>query len=118
MKPEIIVRSILHKLGYRFRLHKNSILGRPDVVLSKHKKIIFVHGCFWHQHKKKSCKKAHLPKSNIEYWIPKLTRNVQRDEMHIKELKRQGWKILVIWECETNIIERLEFEIQKFMSTG
>ena len=106
-KPERIVRSLLHRMGYRFRLNgkiskkyyqKGVLPGKPDIVMAGYKTVIFVHGCFWHHHQ--NCKKANLPKSNKEYWIPKINKNVNRDKMHIKELKKNGWKVLVIWECE------------------
>ena len=118
MIPEIIVRQLLHKMGYRFRLHVQSMPGKPDVVLSKHRKIVFVHGSSWHQHNNKSCKKSHLPKSNIEYWIPKLKRNAERDKKHFKELKKLGWSTLIIWECETKDkdTEKLASKIKQFMN--
>ena len=105
--PEIIVRSLLHSMGYRFRLHgrvnkrlyKNGILpGKPDIVLSKYKIIIFVHGCFWHRHE--GCKKASTPKTRTEWWQNKFDRNVSNDKKHQQELKNLGWNVIVIWECE------------------
>jgi DNA mismatch endonuclease, patch repair protein len=100
MKPEMMVRSLTHKLGYRFRLHARDLPGKPDLVFRSRCKVIFVHGCFWHQHKKKSCRDGRLPKSRIEYWKPKLERNVIRDKANQRVLRRMGWKALVIWECE------------------
>jgi len=106
-KPEILVRSILHNLGFRFRLNgvvskkiypKGILPGKPDIVLIKYKTIIFVHGCFWHQHE--GCNRANIPKSNEEYWIPKLLKNKQRDLAHYDLLNQLGWKVIVIWECE------------------
>lgn len=111
--PERVVRSILHKKGYRFRLHRNDLPGKPDIVLPKHKKAIFVHGCFWHQHK---CKNAHLPKSNTQYWKPKFDKNRIRDKEHIKALRKSGWKVLVIWECWLKDLDKVEEKIINFMN--
>jgi DNA mismatch endonuclease (patch repair protein) len=98
MLPELNVRSLAHKLGYRFRLHREDLPGRPDLVFPSRRKVIFVHGCFWHSH---DCKAAHVPKSNQAYWLPKLERNKTRDGRNIEALRAAGWKALVIWECET-----------------
>jgi DNA mismatch endonuclease, patch repair protein len=100
MKPELIVRSLAHRLGYRFRLHAKDLPGKPDLVFRPRKKVIFVHGCFWHQHQKASCKDGRAPKSNLGYWAPKLARNVNRDARNAEVLKALGWRALVIWECE------------------
>lgn len=97
-KPELKVRRILHKLGYRFRLHRRDIPGRPDIVLPRHKTVIFVNGCFWHRHNE--CKEASRPKTNSEYWEIKLNKNVERDRKNYSELTRSGWKIVTFWECE------------------
>lgn len=109
-KPEKTVRSILHRLGFRFRKNVSSIAGKPDIVLPKYKTIIFVHGCFWHQHK--NCRKAARPTSNIEFWNTKLEKNVKRDKQTLKELKSLGWKVLTIWTCEMKdkelLIEKLK----------
>ena len=99
-KPEMIVRSIIHRLGFRFRLHDPKLPGKPDIVLPRHKKIILVHGCFWHQHYKKSCLDGRAPKSNLTYWGGKLARNVNRDARNLAELNELGWRVLVVWECE------------------
>jgi len=108
-KPEVIVRSILFKLGFRFRLNgkvskkysaKGKLPGKPDIVLAKYKTVIFVHGCFWHHHQ--GCKRATWPKSNKEYWIPKIENNIIRDKENIKKIEKLGWKIYIIWECEIN----------------
>lgn len=95
-KPEIIVRKLLHALGFRFRLHVKTLPGTPDIVLPKYKAVIFVHGCFWHGH---SCKRGALPKSNIEFWQNKIKGNMLRDVSHIARLKDQGWRVLIVWEC-------------------
>lgn len=98
-KPEMIVRSILHRIGYRFRLHRKDLPGRPDIVLPKYRTVIFVNGCFWHQHK--GCKKARRPKSNREFWDAKLDANIRRDMRNQSDLEELGWRVLVVWECET-----------------
>ena len=113
-KPELVVRSITHKLGYRFRLHRAELPGKPDLVFASRKAVIFVHGCFWHQHSVGTCN-ARPPKSNSNYWLPKLQRNVERDKRNIKQLKASGWKVLTIWECETGDQSRLERLISKFL---
>lgn len=109
-KPEIIVRSILHRLGFRFRLHDKKLPGKPDIILPTYKTVIFVHGCFWHQHE--GCKRATIPKSNIDYWKPKLAGNVARDVQHRANLEKLGWNVAVIWEYETKkadiLIEKLK----------
>lgn len=97
-RPEIVVRLFLFQLGFRYRLHRKDLPGTPDIVLSKYKIVIFVHGCFWHQH---SCKLGKLPKTNTGYWFPKLHRNKMRDKRHSKKLKELGWRVITIWECET-----------------
>lgn len=97
-KPELIVRSMLHRMGYRFRLHREDLPGKPDIVLPKYKTVIFVHGCFWHRHKK--CKYAYNPKSRKTFWQKKFNENVKRDRKRQNELKRLGWRVIVIWECQ------------------
>src|ERR1039458_1292243 len=111
-KPELMVRSLVHSLGYRFRLHRKDLPGKPDLVFGPRRKVIFVHGCFWHSH---GCKTAHVPKSNQEYWEPKLRRNKMRDKKNIELLVADGWKILVIWECETRDEDRLEKRLTAFL---
>jgi DNA mismatch endonuclease (patch repair protein) len=96
MQPELKVRSLVHKLGYRFRLHRKDLPGKPDLVFTSRRKVVFVHGCFWHSH---NCKAAHVPKSNQEYWVPKLERNRLRDARNVSALLALGWKSLVVWEC-------------------
>lgn len=99
-KPELAVRSLAHRMGFRYSLHRKDLPGKPDLVFSSRKRIIFVHGCFWHQHPKSSCRDAQAPKSRLEYWLPKLQRTSQRDREHLRSLRRAGWQVLVIWECE------------------
>ena len=113
MRPELAVRSLVHKLGYRFRLHRKHLPGKPDLVFVAQRKVIFVHGCFWHSHQ--NCKSAHIPKSSIDYWGPKLERNRSRDTKHIAELRTEGWKTLVIWECETRSEVALKKRIKAFL---
>jgi DNA mismatch endonuclease (patch repair protein) len=96
-EPELRVRRLLHRQGYRFRLHRGDLPGSPDIVLPKRKVVIFVHGCFWHLHQ--GCKLARIPRSREEFWRTKLTRNRDRDSETVDELKRLGWRVLVIWEC-------------------
>jgi DNA mismatch endonuclease (patch repair protein) len=105
-KPEKIVRSLLHSLGFRFRIHHKSLPGKPDIVLPKYQTVVFVHGCFWHQHP--GCKRCTQPSSNTSYWVPKLAGNVSRDLLHIRELKKAGWKVIVIWECEVKNLDLLK----------
>jgi len=114
--PEMIVRKQAHRLGYRFRLHSKDLPGKPDLVFPGRKKVIFVHGCFWHQHKDSDCKITRIPKSRTEYWIPKLKRNAERDIQHQKQLLAMGWNFLVIWECEVNDTEMLTGKIWGFLS--
>ena len=105
-KPEMIVRSLLHRMGYRFRLHRRDLPGKPDIVLPKYRTVVFVHGCFWHQHTE--CKESHVPKSNSDFWKSKLLRNVERDKRYQKNLAELGWRVLVVWECETENAATLE----------
>ena len=114
-KPEKLVRSMMHSLGYRFRLHDKNLPGKPDIVLKKHQVAVFVNGCFWHQHK--GCKKAAHPKSNNEYWDKKLSSNSERDLLNMKSLKSLGWKCFVVWECETRNPEILTNKISIFMES-
>jgi len=98
-KPELVVRKALHRLGYRFRIHRHDLPGTPDIVLAKYRSVIFVHGCFWHQHQSKRCKLSKLSKSRLDYWGPKLAGNQSRDAANQKKLRSAGWRTLTIWEC-------------------
>jgi DNA mismatch endonuclease (patch repair protein) len=98
MRPELTVRSLAHRLGYRFRLHRKDLPGKPDLVFVSRRKVVLVHGCFWHSH---GCKTSHVPKSNTDYWLPKLRQNRLRDRRNIDALAAKGWRPMVIWECET-----------------
>lgn len=114
--PEMIVRKLTYSLGYRFRLHRKDLPGKPDLTFIGKRKVIFVHGCFWHQHQDKNCKITRIPKSRTAYWVPKLQRNVERDIQHQKELKNMGWEMLIIWECEIDNTERLVQITDRFLS--
>lgn len=113
-KPELAVRRIAHRLGYRFRLHRADLPGTPDIIFPRLRKVIFVHGCFWHQHP--GCRLARAPKSRREYWLPKLKRNQQRDVQAIAALERLGWDVLVLWECETAAEEAIVPRIAAFLA--
>ena len=110
--PELAVRKLVYSLGYRYRLHGKNLPGKPDLVFSGRKKVIFVHGCFWHYH---GCKKGMPPKSRSEYWLPKLEENKRRDEKAISDLIGKGWKVLVVWQCETKNLEELTTRISDFL---
>ena len=97
--PERLVRSLLHRMGYRFRLHQRNMPGSPDIVLPRHKTVVLVHGCFWHRHPE--CRRAYTPKSNRDYWRGKFAKNVSRDEEQHRELEALGWTVITVWECET-----------------
>jgi DNA mismatch endonuclease (patch repair protein) len=106
---------MLHALGYQYRLHRNDLPGKPDVVFAGRKKVIFVHGCFWHQHPAEACLDGRRPKSNGSYWEPKLNRNIARDEQVLSELKDRGWEALTVWECEVKSIPLLRKQLQDFL---
>jgi DNA mismatch endonuclease (patch repair protein) len=111
--PEIAVRRELHQLGFRFRLHVRELPGTPDIVLPRLKRIVMVHGCFWHQHT--GCRLAKLPHARPEYWLPKLSRNQARDEAARRELAGLGWEVLVIWECEVGRPEYVRAVLLDFL---
>jgi DNA mismatch endonuclease (patch repair protein) len=112
-QPEMIVRRLVHSMGYRHRLHNSKLPGTPDLVLPQHRKVIFVHGCFWHRHDCANGRK--LPHSKPDYWGPKLQSNKQRDEANIARLRELGWNVLVVWECETRTEERLKKRLSQFL---
>lgn len=114
-KPEKIVRSILHRMGYRFRLHRKDLPGNPDIVLSKHKKVIFVHGCFWHGHK--DCPRAKRPSTNKKFWNEKLTKNIDRDKKNQEKLQQAGWTPLVIWQCQIKEDQGIKEKLSEFFSS-
>ena len=111
-KPELAVRSLLHRLGYRFRLHRKELPGRPDIAILGRRKAIFVHGCFWHGHE---CKTGKLPKSNLEFWSPKIEQNRVRDRRNQSELEQSGWSIEVVWQCEIKDYQSLEHRLRAFL---
>lgn len=114
-KPEKTVRSILHRMGCRFRLHVASLPGRPDIVLVRHRKAIFVNGCFWHGHKR--CGKGRIPATNTEFWRNKISLTIKRDRRNRIQLKKEGWNILTIWECELRNIEDTAVKLAAFMNS-
>ncbi|EAQ26796.1 XorII very-short-patch-repair endonuclease [Roseovarius sp. 217] len=114
-KPEMLVRRLTHGMGYRYRLHRRGLPGSPDLVFPSRMKVIFVHGCFWHQHLDPGCKLARLPKSKLDFWGPKLETNRERDERNLVLLAELGWDVLVIWECQTKNREELQTRIGEFL---
>jgi DNA mismatch endonuclease, patch repair protein len=113
MKPELLVRRLVHGMGYRYRLHRKDMPGKPDLVFGLRRKVIFVHGCFWHQHA--SCPEGRVPSSNESYWQPKLARNAKRDAENLANLDASGWRTLVIWECETKDAAALRRRLRAFL---
>lgn len=111
--PEIVVRRWLHAHGYRFRLHRKDLPGKPDIVLPKHRAVIFVHGCFWHGHQ--GCKRAALPTSNRKYWEAKIGRNMERDRARARELRKLGWRVATVWECKTRDEGALRRQLQRVL---
>ena len=111
-KPEIQVRRCLFSMGYRYRLHRRNLPGKPDIVVPSRRKAIFVHGCFWHRH---GCPKGQLPKSKLDYWQPKLQSNVDRDRTKLEQLELLGWRVLVVWECEIKDTEDFAAHLQEFV---
>ena len=114
-KPELRVRRLVHGLGYRYRLHAKDLPGCPDLVFRPRRKVLFVHGCFWHRHE--GCSRNRIPKSpeRQEFWRDKLDRNARRDQVNQTALRKMGWAVLVIWECETKDVDRLTKEVRAFL---
>ncbi|MFZ0934203.1 MAG: very short patch repair endonuclease [Bryobacteraceae bacterium] len=112
--PEMAVRRLVHGMGFRYRLHVQALPGRPDMVFPRLKKIIQVQGCFWHQHR--GCTQAHIPKTRIQYWRPKLKKNQRRDRANEKRLRKEGWDVLTIWECEAKALGTVASRISEFLS--
>lgn len=110
-RPEIVVRKLLHSLGLRFRLHRKALPGSPDIVLPRHRTAVFVHGCFWHRHP--GCRYASTPKTRQDYWLPKFAANVERDARKSSQLEELGWRVLVVWECETRNREALKARLRR-----
>jgi len=111
-RPERLVRSMLHRMGVRFRLHRHELPGCPDIVLSSRKKVVFVHGCFWHCHN--GCSRSNLPTTRVAFWRKKISGNQRRDGEHLKALRYLGWRALIVWECELKNPERLGRKLAKF----
>lgn len=116
MKPEMIVRKLIHGMGFRYRLHRKDLPGKPDLVFSSRQKLIQVHGCFWHQHNDPNCKIVRVPKSNQDYWLKKLERNKSRDKENQSLLQELGWEVMVIWECQTQDANWLKSQLHSFLS--
>jgi DNA mismatch endonuclease (patch repair protein) len=117
MAPELAVRRLVFSMGFRYRLHVSGLPGKPDLVFSRHKKVIFVHGCFWHNHQSKNCGIARMPRSNVAYWRPKLAANRLRDATHLADLRKLGWNSLTIWECELEDRAQVSKKIRRFLRT-
>ena len=113
-KPEVKVRRILHGLGYRFRLHRKDLPGKPDIVLPKYRAVVQVHGCFWHGHP--GCRRSARPTTNVEFWNRKIDGNIARDQAAYEALGRLGWAVLVVWECETRDLDALKERLTRFLS--
>ena len=116
--PELTVRRLVHSLGYRYRLHGRKMPGRPDLVFRSRRAVIFVHGCFFHRHLDPACRLARLPKSRLDFWLPKLEGNRVRDERNIHALIELGWRVLIVWECQLPHKVRLQRRITKFLGTS
>lgn len=114
-KPELVVRRVLHAMGYRYRLQARDLPGRPDIVFRRRRKAIFVHGCFWHRHPDPACKLARLPKSRLDFWAPKLEGNRARDIANVERLEAMGWEVLLVWECALRDRERLGNMLRRFI---
>ena len=110
-RPELAVRSALHQMGYRFRLHRKDLPGKPDIILPRFKTAVFVHGCYWHRHPR--CKLAYIPKTRIDFWKKKFSENVRRDKRNKSALEKLNWRVIVIWECETQNRDHLSDRLRK-----
>jgi DNA mismatch endonuclease, patch repair protein len=109
--PEKVVRSLLHRMGYRFRLHGKGLPGRPDIVLARRKTVVFVHGCFWHRHR--GCRNCTTPTNNRGFWMKKLGGNAKRDKLNSRALGKLGWRVVVVWECEAERVDLLRKKITR-----
>lgn len=114
--PEKIVRSLLHRMGYRFRLQRDDLPGKPDIVLPRFKTVVFVNGCFWHRHS--GCKRATTPATNVDYWQTKFARNVARDARNQTELEKMGWRVVIVWECELKDKTTLEKRLDDYLKSS
>ena len=117
-KPEMVVRRLVHLMGFRYRLHQTNLPGSPDLVLARLRSIIFVHGCFWHRHPDQTCNLARMPKSRLDFWKPKLEGNRERDLRNQSELEAMGWRYLIVWECELRHREQLKNKLLAFLAEG
>ena len=113
--PELLVRRLIHSMGFRYSLHRNDLPVRPDIVCTRLNRIIFVHGCFWHRHAASTCRLARLPKTKLDFWLPKLESNRLRDQKNLRALRSQGWTILVVWECQLRDKERIKNKLKRFL---
>lgn len=113
-KPELIVRKLVHGMGFRYRLHRKDLPGSPDLVFPRLKKVIFVHGCFWHRHT--GCRFAYTPKSNAQFWLDKLEGNIRRDGQAVTALETLGWQVLIVWECEVSDLPALTRKVSSFLT--
>lgn len=114
-KPELVVRRLIHALGYRYRLHRRDLPGVPDIVFGRLRRIVFVHGCFWHRHPDPRCHLARLPKSRVKFWRDKLEGNRRRDEENEAQLEASGWSVLIIWECQIKDAESLKARVADYL---
>lgn len=114
--PERKVRSLLHRLGFRFRLHRKDLPGKPDIVFPKYSAVVFVHGCFWHRHP--GCPHATTPATRQDYWLPKFKRTMERDRRNQRELRRRGWNVIVVWECELRDLDQLAHRLTSALAPG
>jgi len=114
--PERIVRSVLHRLGYRFRLHRRDLPGHPDIVLPRYRTVVLVHGCFWHRHK--GCRFAYMPKTRVRFWLTKFAENVERDRRVRQHLRKLGWHVMVVWECQTARFETLARRLERALKSA
>ena len=114
--PELLVRRLIHSMGFRYRLHRVDLPGRPDIVFPSKRKIILVHGCFWHGH---SCSRGRrTPKSNVEYWREKISKNLKRDNRNLQLLAENGWRVLIVWECELKNVDELAIRLSTFLQSN
>jgi DNA mismatch endonuclease, patch repair protein len=114
-KPELVVRSLLHNMGYRFKLHRNDLPGKPDITLPKYHKVIFVHGCFWHGHA--DCLRSKRPTTNKKFWQVKLDKNIERDKVTVRSIRGLGWSVLTVWACEVKDKDKLTNKLLSFLES-
>ena len=115
-RPEMRIRKLAFALGYRYRLHDRKLPGCPDLVFGPRRKVIFVHGCFWHRHQ--GCKQCYTPKSNVDFWLAKFTGNIVRDQKNMEVLRKAGWRVVVVWECELGAPEKLQKRLWKLLESS